>query len=43
MKDAYSRYERFQMDRGMVQGNIKVELAVKIENAEKLALFERLF
>lgn len=37
--DAFARYERFQLERGMVQGNIKVELATKITSERDLAIF----
>lgn len=42
-QDAFTRYQKYQLDRGMVQGNIKVELATKISSTEELNLFHQSF
>jgi hypothetical protein len=42
-KNSFARYEHYQIDRGMVQGNIKVELATKITSPSDFELFLRYF
>ncbi len=41
--DAFNRYEQFQLRRGMVQGNIKVELAYLIKDEQERSLSHEYF
>ncbi len=43
LPDGFTRYEQFQLKRGMVQGNIKVELAYTIKNQKESELFHDCF
>jgi hypothetical protein len=43
MQDAFHRYEKYQLERGMVQGNIKVELGTKVELASDQRIFSSCF
>ncbi len=43
LSDGLSCYERFQLNRGMVQGNIKVELATMIRNQKESEIFHDCF
>lgn len=41
--DAFRKYEHFHLERGMVQGNIKIELVSKVKNDLEASIFPRFF